>query len=182
MVQFDLDLRVDVAEPVLRGFQFAAADVLCSVKNLALQVGKIHLIEIDNPDCSDAGCCEIKRGRRPESAGANAQNASCLQPALPLGRNFRHDKMTRVALQFRSTQMCRGAPFIIDDASLHAVRFILAQKDGAVAGDRRSRLARARVQHGRHRPESFRGYNFHCAGFTLLPSPASLRERFRKTV
>ena len=42
--------------------------------------------------------------------------------------------MTRVTLQFRSTQMCRGAPFIVDDASAHAVGFILAQKDGAVAG------------------------------------------------
>ena len=42
--------------------------------------------------------------------------------------------MPRVTLQFLSAQMCRGAPFIVDDASLHAVRFILAQKDGAVAG------------------------------------------------
>ena len=42
--------------------------------------------------------------------------------------------MPRVTLQFRSAQMCRGAPFIVDDAPLHAVGFILAQKDGAVAG------------------------------------------------
>ena len=42
--------------------------------------------------------------------------------------------MARVALQFFSAQMCRGAPFIVDDALAHAVGFILAQKDGAVAG------------------------------------------------
>ena len=75
--------------------------------------------------------------------------------------------MTRVTLQFRSTQMCRGAPFIVDDALAHAVGFILAQKDGAVAGIGDPRLARARVRHGRHHPESFRGYNFHYPGFTL---------------
>ena len=74
-MQFDLDLRVDVAEPVPRRFQFVAADVLCSVKNLSLQIRKIDLIEIDNSNCPDAGCREIERGRGPESAGADAQNA-----------------------------------------------------------------------------------------------------------
>ncbi len=42
--------------------------------------------------------------------------------------------MARVALQFRSAQVDRADALIIDDASLHAVEFILAQKDGAVAG------------------------------------------------
>jgi hypothetical protein len=60
--------------------------------------------------------------------------------------------------------MCRGAPFIVDDASLHAVRFILAQKDGAVAG----------IGDPGWPERAFNtagiidaGYNFHYAGFTL---------------
>ena len=42
--------------------------------------------------------------------------------------------MTRVTLQFLSAQVHRADALIVDDASLHAVEFILAQKDGAVAG------------------------------------------------
>jgi hypothetical protein len=42
--------------------------------------------------------------------------------------------MTRVTLQFFRAQVRRGTPFIVDDAWAHAVGFILAQKDGAVAG------------------------------------------------
>ena len=42
--------------------------------------------------------------------------------------------MTRVTLQFLSAQVHRADALIVDDASLHAVGFILAQKDGAVAG------------------------------------------------
>src|SRR2546423_1410020 len=42
--------------------------------------------------------------------------------------------MTRVTLQFFGAQVRRGTPFIVDDASAHTVGFILAQKDGAVAG------------------------------------------------
>ena len=78
LVQFDLDLRVDVAKPVLCRFQFGAADVFCSVKNLPLQIGKIDVIEIDNPDSSDTSCSEIERGRGPESASANTQNPRSL--------------------------------------------------------------------------------------------------------
>ena len=63
VMQFDLDLRIDVAQPILRRFQFAAADVFCSVKNLTLQIGKVDVIEIDNTNCSNTGGCEIQRSR-----------------------------------------------------------------------------------------------------------------------
>ena len=55
-MQFDVDLRIDVAQSVSRRFQFAASDVLCPVKYLPLQVGKINVVEINNADCSHA-CC-----------------------------------------------------------------------------------------------------------------------------
>ena len=75
--------------------------------------------------------------------------------------------MPRVTLQFRSAQMCRGAPFIVDDAPLHAVGFILAQKDGAVAGIGDPGWPERAFNTAGIHPESFRGYYFHYAGFTL---------------
>src|SRR5207245_119745 len=50
LVQFDFDLRIEVAQAVPRRFQFAAANVLCSVKNLPLQIRKIDIVEINNPN------------------------------------------------------------------------------------------------------------------------------------
>src|SRR5436309_14656409 len=87
--------------------------------------------------------------------------------------------MARVTLQFFGAQVRRGTPFIVDDASAHAVGFILAQKDGAVGGiGDTGWLERAFHTAG----IIDAGYNFHYPGFTLLPSPAFLLRRFRRTV
>src|SRR5262245_42803802 len=56
LVQFNLDLRVDVVQSIARRFKFASANVLCSVKNLPLQIGKIDTIEVDQPKLSHTSC------------------------------------------------------------------------------------------------------------------------------
>jgi hypothetical protein len=89
------------------------------VKNLPLKIGKIYIVEIDNADDADASRCQIKRRRRSESSGADAQNARSFESALPLGCNLGHDEMTRVALQFVNVQPHRTAAFVIDDAPIH---------------------------------------------------------------
>jgi hypothetical protein len=98
-VQLDFDVWVDVAQPVARRFKFATSNILCSVKNLPLQIGKIDPVEIDKAKCSHTRCCQIQRGRRAQTTGANAQNTRCLESFLPLGSHFRHDEVPRIALQ-----------------------------------------------------------------------------------
>jgi len=72
--------------------------------------------------------------------------------------------MARVTLQFFGAQVRRGTPFIVDDASAHAVGFILAQKDGAVAGiSDPCWPERAFDTAG----SADAGYNFRHPGFTL---------------
>src|SRR5262249_28010634 len=107
--------------PVTRRFQFAATDVFCSVKNLPLQIGEIDTVEIDKPEGSNASACQVKRSRRTQTAGADAQNARCLESLLSLRRYFGHNEMTRIALQFFGAQLHRVAALVIDDASLHTV-------------------------------------------------------------
>src|SRR5919108_3575942 len=63
-MQFEFYRRIDIPQPVARRSQFAAADVLCSVKNLPLQIGEIDTVEIDEPESSNAGCCQVKRSWR----------------------------------------------------------------------------------------------------------------------
>jgi hypothetical protein len=49
LVQLNFDAWVYIGQPVARRFEFAAADIFCSVKNLPLQIGEIDTVEIDSP-------------------------------------------------------------------------------------------------------------------------------------
>ena len=118
-MQFGLDLRIDVVQPIPRGLQFAPTDVLCSVKNLPLKIGQIDVVEIDNAEGPNAGGCQIKRGRRSKSSGADAQDARSFESILTLGCNLGHDEMTRVALQLVNVQSHRAAALVINDAPIH---------------------------------------------------------------
>src|SRR5262245_40571691 len=71
-VQFDFYLRIDIVQAIPSRLQFAPADVFCSVKNLSLEIGKIDIVEIDNPNCPDASGCQVKRGWRSKSSGTDA--------------------------------------------------------------------------------------------------------------
>ena len=82
-MQFDLDLRIDVVQAIPGRLQLAATDIFCSVKNLALKIGKIDVVKVHNADCPNAGGCQIKRSRRSESSGANAQDACSFESTLP---------------------------------------------------------------------------------------------------
>jgi hypothetical protein len=119
-VQFELDLRIDVVQSIPRRLQFAPTDVLCSVKNLPLKIGQIDIVEIDNAEGPDARGCQVKRGWRSKSSGADAQDARSFESILPLGCNLGHDEVTRVASQFFNAQSHRTATIVINDASLHA--------------------------------------------------------------
>ncbi len=71
-MQFDINLRIDVSQAISRRLQLAPTDVLCSVKNLALEIGKIDIVKIDNSNRPDPGCGKIQRSRRTKSAGTDA--------------------------------------------------------------------------------------------------------------
>ena len=90
------------------------------MKNLPLKIGQIDVVEIDNAEGADAGGCQIKRGRRSESSGADAQDSRSFESILTLGCNLGHDEVTRVALQFFNAQSHRAAAIVINNASLHA--------------------------------------------------------------
>jgi hypothetical protein len=118
-VQFGLDLWIDVVQPIPRRLQLAPTNVLCSVKNLPLKIGQIDIVEIDNAERPNAGGCQIKRGRRSKSSGADAQDARSFESILTLGCNLGHDEVTRVALQFFNAQSHRTAALVINDAPIH---------------------------------------------------------------
>jgi len=59
----DLDVGVHRLHPVSRGIDLGPAEVLDAVEDLALEVGEIHDIEIDQAKSSDPGRGEVKCDR-----------------------------------------------------------------------------------------------------------------------
>src|SRR5262245_41883097 len=84
-------------QPVLGGRELRATDVRRPVNNLALQIAEVDDVVIDEADGADACGGKIHGGGRAESAGADAQDLPCLEAALPVDADFRHDQMPAVA-------------------------------------------------------------------------------------
>ena len=97
-VGLDLHVRVQRVDLVLRRRQLGAADVVGRVQQLPLQVAVVDDVEVDDADAAHARRRQIHRGRRPQSARADAQHAARLDPALPVHADLRHDQVAAVAL------------------------------------------------------------------------------------
>src|SRR5207249_12121786 len=111
-------LRIDVTQAVARRLQFAAANILCSVENLPLQIRKIDIVKIDEADRADAGRRKIQSSRRSQTACTDAQNTRRFQTALPRWRDLGHDQMARITFPLFSAQLHRVAAFVIDRKSV----------------------------------------------------------------
>ena len=67
------------------------------VDDLALQVGEVDDVEVDDAERADTGGGQVQRQRRAEAAGADAQHARGLQLLLALHADLGHDQVARVA-------------------------------------------------------------------------------------
>src|SRR5205814_4864312 len=81
-------------------FQLGPTNVGGGVNDLALQVGEINYIEINDPERADTCCSEIQRERRAQSASADAQHARGFQLRLSVHAHLGHDQVARVAQDF----------------------------------------------------------------------------------
>ena len=78
------------------------------MNNLALQVGVVHDIEIDETESAYAGGGEIERHRRAQASGADAEHARGFQLLLTLHAHLGHDEMAGVAQDFVFVQGYRN--------------------------------------------------------------------------
>ena len=68
--------------------------------DLALQVGQLDVVVVDDADGADAGGGEIQRQRRAEPAGADDQHARGLQLRLAGAAHVLQQDVARVAADF----------------------------------------------------------------------------------
>src|SRR4029077_12728712 len=95
-----VDKRIDGRDFLFRRLQLGTANIAGEVDHLALQVGKIHHVKVDQPDRPHPGGREIQRQRRSQTARPDAQHARRLQFLLALHAHFRHDAVPWIAEHF----------------------------------------------------------------------------------
>ena len=99
-MQDNFDAGIDALEGVTSGLALVAADVLGAVDDLALEIGEIDGIEIDETEASNARGGEIHGDGGAESAGADAEDAGGFDALLAGEADFRENQVPRVAADF----------------------------------------------------------------------------------
>jgi len=84
-------------ERLARGFRFWRAHGVGAVEDLALQVGEVDPVRIDEGQAADAGGGEVERGGAAEAAGADDERARGAQLLLPLDTDLREEDVPAVA-------------------------------------------------------------------------------------
>ena len=97
-MRLDRDVRVQRARRLSRARDLGHAQPVGGVRDLALQVGQIDHIVVDQPDRADAGGGEVEQHRRAEAARPDDQHARGEQLRLAGAADLRQQDMARVAL------------------------------------------------------------------------------------
>jgi len=99
-MRHNIDQRVDLARCCGRRIDFGHAESGCGVCDLALKVGKLDHVVIDNADGSHAGRSKVERQRAAEAPCADQQNSGRAQPCLACSAHFGKQNMARIAGNF----------------------------------------------------------------------------------
>ncbi len=122
VVLLDLDVRVELVDRLLGGVDLRHADAVGGVDHLALEVGDVDHVVVDDAERADAGRGEVERGRRAEAAGAEQQHLGVEQLELALDADLREQDVARVALALLGGERAR-------DLDVEAA--VLPQRDAA---------------------------------------------------
>ena len=93
----DLDVGIEVAERLGRRLDLGPADVVVTVQELALKVGGVDGVEVDDSDLADAGRRQVHGRGRAKPAGAQEEHARVEQLALPRAPYLGQDQVPGVA-------------------------------------------------------------------------------------
>src|SRR6185312_9243149 len=108
LVQANVDQRVDLLDGVARAFGLRPADIGLSVDDLALQIGFIDDVELDDSDGPDSRGGQVQQRRRAEPARADDQHARVLQPLLTVEPEVGDDQVAAIARDLFARQLFRG--------------------------------------------------------------------------
>jgi hypothetical protein len=93
---------IHLMQAVAGRFELAASHIACAVQQLALQVGEVHHIMVDEPQRAHPGGREVEGHRRAEAAGTHDQHAGGLEALLPLRPHARENEVSPIAVALGS--------------------------------------------------------------------------------
>jgi hypothetical protein len=102
------DFRIHVRERKTRGVDLRFADGIGAVKDLALQVGEVDRVAVDEGQPADAGGGEVERGGAAEAARADDQRRGGAQLLLPLDTELGEEDVPAVAEKLLVVNFVRG--------------------------------------------------------------------------
>ena len=79
----DVDVGVGLLDRLPRRERLGLPDVGLAVDDLALQVGLVDHVEVDDAEGADPGRGQVEQRGRAEAPGADDQDLGVLQPLLP---------------------------------------------------------------------------------------------------
>src|SRR5699024_5584045 len=95
--RLDSDVRVQRLDRAFRRLGLRFAEPLGRVDDLALEVGRVDGVVVDDPERADARGSEVEGGWRTEPAGADQEDARVEQLLLALLADFGDEQVPRVA-------------------------------------------------------------------------------------
>ncbi len=104
------------------GVDLEVTDAPRRVDDLALQVGDVDHVVVDDADRADAGGGEVERGRRAEPACAEQEHLGVEQLLLTVGADLGQQQVAAVALALLGRERARN---------LDGVAAVLPQRDAA---------------------------------------------------
>ena len=96
----DVDGRVQRREARAGGAGLGLADLRGLEQHLALQVGDVDAVAVEQAERADAGRGEVECGRGAEAPGAHHQHARAREFLLAGGTEFREQQVATVAREF----------------------------------------------------------------------------------
>jgi hypothetical protein len=105
-----LHVRVDVVDPVGGRVELLPPHVLRAVEDLALEVGRVHRVELHEAQGADPGCGEVEADGRAEAAGPDHEDLRVLEPPLAGEPDVGDDQVAAVTqdLLLREARELRG--------------------------------------------------------------------------
>ena len=100
----DPDVGIEVPDRLGRRVHLGAAHGGACMDDLALQVGEVDVVVVDEPDRAHPGGRQVQGGRRPEPAGADEQDPGGPDALLADHPHLRHERVAVVALQLISAE------------------------------------------------------------------------------
>ncbi len=94
----DFGVGVEGNELLLGGVEFGLSDVVGGVEDLALEVGVVDGVELDEAEGSDAGGGEVEGDGAAEAAGADDEDFGVEEFELPFEADFRVGEVAGVAI------------------------------------------------------------------------------------